>query len=91
MTYDLIVQDKEPLALLERKGFRESAQEQMVWATVKDMAIQHWKFEEEEQSESQADGAIMSVAPHKLARTGMGLLMSQYMTQVEREEVLMLL
>ena len=62
----------------------------MVWATVKDMAIQHWKFEEEEQSESQADGAIMS-PPHKLARTGMGLLMSQYMTQVEREEVLMLL
>ena len=82
--------DREPLALLERKGFRESAQEQMVWATVKDMAIQHWKFEEEEQSESQADGAIMS-PPHKLARTGMGLLMSLYTTQVEREEVLMLL
>jgi len=41
----------------------ESAQEKMVWATVKDMAIQHWKFEEEEQSESQADGAIMS-PPH---------------------------
>ena len=56
----------------------ESAQEQMVWATVKDMAIQHWKFEEEEQSESQADGAIMS-PPHKLARTGMGSLMSLYM------------
>ena len=39
----------------------DNAQERMVWANVKDMAIQHWKFEEEEQGN--ADEAIMSSPP----------------------------
>jgi hypothetical protein len=31
----------------------ESARQEMVWASVRDMAIQHWKFEEEPQNENE--------------------------------------
>ncbi len=49
-----------------------------LWATVRDMAIQHWKFEEEKETED-SDAVIMSPQPVKRARTGMGSMMSQYM------------
>jgi hypothetical protein len=47
----------------------ESGRQDMVWATVSDMAIQHWKFEKEE---AQADAA--SPEPVKRARKGMGYI-----------------
>ena len=51
-----------------------AVQEEVVWANVRDMAIQHWMFEKEEQN--QEDGAVM--LPHlvKRARTGMGSMLS---------------
>ncbi len=38
---------------------RESARQEMVWVNVRDMAIQHWKFEEEKANE-ESDVVIMS-------------------------------
>jgi hypothetical protein len=51
----------------------ESARQDMVWANVRDMAIQHWKFENKE---AQVDDVIMSPEPVKRARTGMGSMLS---------------
>ena len=54
-----------------------SSQEEVVWATVRDMAIQHWKFEKDEENE-EAD-AVMSPQPVTRPRTGMALMLSLYM------------
>jgi hypothetical protein len=52
---------------------------------MRDMAIQHWKFEEEKGNE-EAD--FISPQPVKRARTGMSLMMSLYMEAAgERQSV----
>ena len=54
-----------------------TAQEEVVWANVRDMAIEHWKFDKEE--ENQEAGAVMSLPPVKRPQTGMGSMLSLYM------------
>ena len=55
----------------------ESARQEMVWVNVRDIAIQHWKFEEEKEYE-ESDAVIMSPQAVKRARTGMGSMLSLY-------------
>jgi hypothetical protein len=63
----------------------ERAQEETVWINVRDMAIQHWKFEGKK-GNKEAD--IMSPQPVKRVRTGMSSMMSLYMEAAgERQSV----
>ncbi len=63
----------------------ESARQDMVWANVRDIIIEHWKFENEE---AQVDAVIMSQEPVKRPQTGimMGSMLSLYMEAVRDDQ-----
>ena len=54
-----------------------NSQEEMVWAIVRDLATQHWKFEKDE--ENVEVDAVVPPQPVKRPRTGMVLMLSLYM------------
>jgi hypothetical protein len=60
----------------------KSNETDMMWAIVRDMAIQHWKFENED---TQAYAFILSLEPVKPARMSMGSMLSLYMVAARED------